>query len=217
MKNYINKETVIAVVIAIILFLGGMAVGGKSSQSLNLGQSGTRFPSGISADTTSPSTGEVRGTTLAITSTSVLSGAATIASVDITGATFTGAFTQGGGISTISTTSATYTMTQAQLEAGGIISIADNATGAALALTLPASSTWTTLIPNAGDSRAWIIDNLHTDAATTTTITKATGVDLLGLGANDDIINGAVSGKLTCFRKATTNVMCILNEYVSAQ
>lgn len=42
-------------------------------EGINLG-GGTRYPHGISADTTSPITGQVRGTTLAITDSAVISG-----------------------------------------------------------------------------------------------------------------------------------------------
>jgi len=45
--------------------LGGSDILGSSGR-------GSRFPNGISADTTSPSTGEVRGTTLTITGTSTV-------------------------------------------------------------------------------------------------------------------------------------------------
>lgn len=50
-------------------------VGGNQSVPVNesLGASGTRFPNGISADSTSPSSGQVRGTTL--TATGALSSA----------------------------------------------------------------------------------------------------------------------------------------------
>lgn len=46
-----------------------------ASQSEELGASGTRFPNGISADTTSPVAGEVRGTTLTVTGQTDLEGA----------------------------------------------------------------------------------------------------------------------------------------------
>lgn len=45
-----------------------------NSQEDSLGASGTRFPNGISADSTSPNAGQLRGSTLAITGASVLSG-----------------------------------------------------------------------------------------------------------------------------------------------
>jgi hypothetical protein len=54
---------------AIVLFVAGLivgsVVGGNDSQPL--GATGARFPYGISADTTSPSAGQVRGTTLTVT------------------------------------------------------------------------------------------------------------------------------------------------------
>lgn len=60
---------------------------------------GTRFPSGISADSTSPSSGEVRGTTMTST------GLATLASASVTGATtLTGAATLSSTLSVAATT-----------------------------------------------------------------------------------------------------------------
>ena len=62
---------------------------------LNFGASGTRMPNGISADTTSPIAGEVRGTTLTITgattlsSTLAVSGATTLSSTLAVSATTT--------------------------------------------------------------------------------------------------------------------------------
>lgn len=82
-----TKDKVIGgiAVLAVVLALVGL-VGGNQSVSLsdetiseivaavnrNLGASGTRLPNGVSADTTSPVEGEVRGTTLVITATTTL-------------------------------------------------------------------------------------------------------------------------------------------------
>lgn len=63
--------------LALVVVIAMMLVGGN--QSVSLGASGTRFPNGLSADSTSPVAGEVRGTTLTST------GAATLASASITG------------------------------------------------------------------------------------------------------------------------------------
>ena len=53
-----------------------------------IGASGTRYPHGISADSTSPSTGEVRGATLTTTGAATIGGAATLSStLSVTGAT----------------------------------------------------------------------------------------------------------------------------------
>lgn len=122
-----------------------------------------------------------------------------------------------GGILTISTTSSSYTLTAAELDNVKVISIADMGAGqAALALTLPATSTMTALLPTSGDAQEWIIDSLAASAATTTTITAGTGIDIDGTTANDDVINGGVSGKLICWRLASTDVRCIVEEMVDA-
>jgi len=124
--------------------------------------------------------------------------------------------TIGGGILTVTSTTSAVTLTASQLESANVISIADTAGSVALALTLPATSTMTSLLRTAGDSRTWYVQNLHSNAATTTTITAGTGIDLQGITANDDVINGAVTGKLTCYRQASTDVVCVVNEYVVA-
>jgi hypothetical protein len=126
-----------------------------------------------------------------------------------------GGFTE-GSVDTISTTSATYTLTQEEMDNVKVISISAQATAAALTLTLPASSTMTALLPLNGDTQSWIIDNLHTSAATTTTVTAGTGVDIDGITANDDVINGGVSARLECWRLPDTNIRCIIEEMVDA-
>lgn len=89
-----TKENIVLVIGAVVmtvlvmgatLLMFGM-VGGNQSEP-NLG-AGTRFPSGISADTTSPNAGQVRGTTQTITGASTLSGAVTVGTtLGVTGAT----------------------------------------------------------------------------------------------------------------------------------
>jgi len=98
MMNKLNGSTIIMVV-ALLVVLGAVSfvnafsgsantviedargstfVLGGSLQDVDMegiyGASGTRWPNGISADTTSPNIGEVRGTTLAITSNAIISG-----------------------------------------------------------------------------------------------------------------------------------------------
>ncbi len=67
----LGGEIVLAVLVIVAL------VGGQSGQ---FGATGTRFPYGISADSTSPSAGEVRGSTLTITGAQTLTGASTLSS-----------------------------------------------------------------------------------------------------------------------------------------
>lgn len=63
--------------IGLVLIL--VLVGGNQSV---FGASGSRFPNGISADSTSPNSGQVRGTTLTVTGASTLTGDATFGGGD---------------------------------------------------------------------------------------------------------------------------------------
>src|SRR3990167_5299160 len=69
MKEYL-KIVVVAVVAGLVAGLVVAVVGGNNA---NLGATGTRFPNGLSADTTSPNVGQVRGTTLTVTGAATLS------------------------------------------------------------------------------------------------------------------------------------------------
>lgn len=128
-----------------------------------------------------------------------------------------GVVTDGGGILRINQTGAARTLTDAEMANNAEIVI-DSATGAAaLALTLPATSTMKLTLPKVGQTREWIIQNNHTAAATTTTITTNTGINLQGDTANDDVINGGVTGTLKCHREYDLSVLCIVSEKVNAE
>jgi hypothetical protein len=167
-----------------------------------LGASGTRFPHGISADTTSPLEGEVRGTTLTIT-----------------GATDLGILTQGGGILATSTSGTATTLAEATLLAYNGVTMIPNV--AAFTYTLPATSTLTTLLPNAGDNRKWILQNATTTVATTITLAKGAGWNLTGVDADVDVIAGAAWGSnvymgIDCTRQEDTDIVCLLTENIAA-
>lgn len=72
MKKYISYISIVVAVIAIVIAL----VGNQSSNEVirEIAVGGTRFPSGLSADGTEPSAGEVRGSTLNITGAVALGG-----------------------------------------------------------------------------------------------------------------------------------------------
>ena len=126
-----------------------------------------------------------------------------------------GGFAQ-GGVFTIATTASAQTLKDADLSNASVISLTAMGAGqAALALTLPASTTWSSL-PKNGVVQRWVIDNVARAAATTTTITAGVGVDIDGTTANDDIINGDVSGTLSCWRLLNTDIRCIVEEMVDA-
>lgn len=71
------KENIAIGIAILALVFGFFAWVGDDNQS-NVG--GTRFPSGLSADGTEPTAGQVRGTTLNVTGASTLTGAVSMAS-----------------------------------------------------------------------------------------------------------------------------------------
>lgn len=76
-----NKNLVIIIVIATLIsgVIGGYIGSLVGNQSDGQG-AGTRFPSGLSVDGTSPTAGQVRSTTLTVSGASTLTGAATLSS-----------------------------------------------------------------------------------------------------------------------------------------
>jgi hypothetical protein len=130
---------------------------------------------------------------------------------------FQASFVQ-GGVFNLATTASAITLSDRQISDVSVISVAPvsgNDKSPALTVTLPASTTWSGLTQN-GHVQRWIIDNIHTAAGTTTTFAAGTGVDIDGGTANDDIVNGGVSGTLACWRLPNTDIRCIIEEMVDA-
>ena len=126
-----------------------------------------------------------------------------------------------GGQFKIATTASAMTLKDGDLSRNKVIYVTAMGAGqAALALSLPASTTWPSL-DKPGTTQSWIIDATDVGtAATTTTITAGAGVDIDGLGANDDVINGGVTGELRCWRLDSAeeggNIRCSVRELVDA-
>lgn len=200
-----KKENIAILIAVIALFVGLVLVGGN--QSVKVG--GT-----TNYDTLDVTDGYyVDGSPIIDGSGALSATTGTFSStLSVTGFFRTIAGMSQGGQLTISTTSASYTLTAAQMKAAKVISIADTGT-AALALTLPATSTMTSLIANTGDTMSWVIDNLHTAAATSTTITAGTGIGLQYASTSGAVINGASTGVLECWRRASTNVLCTIRSF----
>lgn len=181
----------------------------KKGTETGLFGGGSRYPNGLSADSTAPSAGQIRGTTLTITSTADIGSRLSTDEL----------LTQGGGWFATSTTG---TLTETQMLANnGIYITATGAGQAVLALTLPATSTMTTLLATAGDCAQWFIDASDVAAGTTTTITAGTGWNLVGLdatgaGTGADVIDGAEYGKLTACRETDTDVVGYVEEWIAA-
>lgn len=138
-----------------------------------------------------------------------------VGTISTTGSVSVGGFTQGGGITTLTDANGgAFTLTQAQME-GGVLSFASGGGGqATITITLPATSTLTTIIPNAGDSRTWIYDSSFLAAATTTTFAAGTGIAIHEPSGGNLVVAGLTQATLTCWRKANTDVAC---EVVEAQ
>lgn len=101
----------------------GQVSGGESGE-LTFGASGTRFPNGVSADSTSPSAGQVRGTTQTITATSTLY----VLSLD-SGTVSTGSPTSTQGLF-VGATDGTATTTVGIGEGGGVVGCLEMVTSA---------------------------------------------------------------------------------------
>lgn len=152
----------------------------------------------------------------AVTFASTISttGAATFSSADITGALSVGNFTEGGACTA---TSSDGILTAAVLAANNCITgTATGAGQAAITLTLPATSTMTTLIPNAGDCKAFIYNGQALAAGTTTTFAAGTGWDIVGIDTNADVIAGLNNATLLACRETDTDVTGFISEYVPA-
>ena len=136
----------------------------------------------------------------------------------VTGATTLQELTQGGGQCTITDANGgAYVLTQAELAACNYLYMTASVAGqAVIALTLPATSTMTTLLANVGDTREWLIDASDLAVATTTTITAGTGVDMLAVTTAEDVIDGGEYSELRCWRKSDTDVACITSELVDS-
>jgi len=126
-----------------------------------------------------------------------------------------GAFSQGGGVTTVTPTSAAVTLTSTQLRDSNVITFAASSTQPALTATLPASSTFP-IGAEAGSYRDWVIENPFTGAATTTTIAAGTGIDLQEPDGQNVVIGSTNFAWLTCFREVNTNIVCKVDETIPA-
>lgn len=132
--------------------------------------------------------------------------------------TAVGNLTYGGGAVTLTDANGgTYALTQAELLSGDYFSFAAGGAGqAVIALTFPATSTLTTLIPSAGDCTEYIYDASALAAATTTTITAGTGIDVIAYTTNDDVIDGNEFAEIRLCRQPDSDVSLFTTEMLQA-
>lgn len=159
------------------------------------------------------------GTTLAVTGATTLSssltataGATSLATTSVEG------FTQGGNACTLTDANGgAVTFTAGQLLDCSYFKMAASGAGQeVIQLTFPATSSLSTVIPNTGDSRRWVYDAADLAAATTTTVTAGTGMDLIAVTTNDDVIDGAEFAEIICWRQPDTDITCLTSELLHA-
>lgn len=145
-------------------------------------------------------------------STVAVEGAITLAT------TTTENLTSGGQACTLTDANGgTYTLTNAQVAQCSYLTFAAGGAGqAVIALTLPATSTMTTAIPNAGDCKNIIYSARSLSAATTTTITAGTGHNILAYTTSDDVIDGLERAQLTLCRLSNGDVDTFTTEILNA-
>jgi len=122
-------------------------------------------------------------------------------------------FTEGGGITSVSTSSATYTLTASQIDTENYVEFTP--LGEAATLTLPATSTMSNIIPNAGDHRTIVIENAAT-AATTTTIAAGAGMDLQENDGQNVVIGQNNYAIIDLWRLSTGDMVVTINETIPA-
>lgn len=124
-------------------------------------------------------------------------------------------FQQGGGVTTASPTTGSYTLTNADMVSSNVITFVASTTMPALTATLPATTSFP-LSLDAGSYRTWVVENPFTAAATTTTIAAGTGVDLQEPDGQNVVIGINNYAWLTCFRLANTDITCRVDETIPA-
>lgn len=125
-------------------------------------------------------------------------------------------FTQGGGVLNIAPEDTTTTLTQDQMLNNSVIAITASTTSGTQTITLPATSTLTELVPNAGDMRTWVFKNENTAAATTTTIAAGTGGILLEPDGQNVVVGGGNDALITMIRDDSTDVLIVVDEVIDA-
>ncbi len=204
MMNKIKEWSGVVALVAIILFQAF----GPSAGNVG-GPSGTRYPNGISADTTSPVAGQVRGTTLSITGASILGGALTADA---------GALTQGGGVRATSTVNTAETLLASDFDTENTIDYTFNGAVAGGTVTLPASTTLP-LSTTPGAMRTIWVRNATSTAATVLTIAGNTGT-LLKIASTSPSSAGILGdtdagnyARLDFLRKANSDIEVFLQGY----
>ncbi len=118
-----------------------------------------------------------------------------------TGVSIFSTLTQGGGQLSTSTSNSTETLTAANVATADVINETPNV--ASLTLSLPASSTLSSVLTNVGDYRDFFIVNSTTTAGITLTIAGNTGV-MLQKATSSAVIQPGKTGQIRLIRATST-------------
>lgn len=135
-------------------------------------------------------------------------------SLTVTGATVLGTLTQGGGIATVATTSTSYTLLASQFDTENVLDVTPG--GASLTLTLPATSTLTSFVPTAGQTRSVFIRNATTTAGINITVASGTGTVLRSASSTAIIQSdtaGAKGARLDFVRRTNGDISVFMVPY----
>ena len=146
-----------------------------------------------------------------------VSGASTLATITVSGETTVGVINSNGGQG--SGVFATTTVATATLLASSITDysyLAVTPADANTALTLPATSTLSDLIPNAGQCYTIKLENVSSVAATTTTIVAGAGMDLQEPDGQNVVIGGTSYANIEFCRRSDTDMVVTVDETIVA-
>ena len=126
------------------------------------------------------------------------------------GTTTTGVLTQGGTALATTTSGTTFgALSESQMLLNGVITLTPNVSSATS--TLPATSTMTTLLATAGQSRSWSLINGTSTSAIRVGIAAGTGINLTSNTLNNVQIQPHGYANLTCVRLPNTDLHSDVN------
>lgn len=121
-----------------------------------------------------------------------------------------------GGIISTTTVGTASIIDQAELASANVVRVTPSGGAGVTNVTVSiGASTTFPGINNPGDTRSFVIENTAT-VATTTTIAAGTGIDLQEPDGQNVIISNNNYAFITCFREASTDIVCSVDETIPA-